>query len=266
MGATLRESVRIEGEGLHTGEPSCVWLHPYIGGIWFTKNSVRFPARWDYVCATRRCTTLGDQAVRIATVEHLLAAFWGQGITDCLVEVVRGEELPILDGSALPFVQMIEEAGTEPSPTASLRLSRTVLVQDGEGVLAVAPGADLAFGYIQFPEPIGVQAGVYRLETFSEQLAPARTFGFMHELEALHASRLALGGSLQNALVIDEKGYYNEPRFPDEPLRHKLLDALGDLYLCGYHLTGFHLTAIKSGHRLALELARQVALAFQSVA
>jgi len=170
-----------------------------------------------------------------------------------------------------------------PSPTAWARgvgahggapsFSRAVGEGDtgGEGILlharhadrylGLAFGGDALFGYIDFPAPLGVQAGVFPLSAVAEQIAPARTFGFLHEVEALRQQGLALGGALENALVIDETGYHNPARFEDEPLRHKLLDVLGDLYLCGARLTGFTLVAIKPGHALNVQLARQVAQA-----
>jgi UDP-3-O-[3-hydroxymyristoyl] N-acetylglucosamine deacetylase len=127
--------------------------------------------------------------------------------------------------------------------------------------LGLAFGGGVLFGYIDFPAPLGVQAGAFPLAAAAEQIAPARTFGFLREVEALRQQGLAQGGALDNALVIGETGYHNPARFEDEPLRHKLLDVLGDLYLCGARLTGFTLVAIKPGHALNVQLARQVAQA-----
>lgn len=127
--------------------------------------------------------------------------------------------------------------------------------------LGLAFGGGVLFGYIDFPAPLGVQAGAFPLADAAAQIAPARTFGFLREVEALRQQGLAQGGALDNALVIDETGYHNPARFEDEPLRHKLLDVLGDLYLCGARLTGFTLVAIKPGHALNVQLARQVAQA-----
>ena len=127
--------------------------------------------------------------------------------------------------------------------------------------LGLSFGGSVLFGYIDFPAPLGVQAGAFPLAAAAEQIAPARTFGFLREVEALRQQGLAQGGTLDNALVIDETGYHNPARFEDEPLRHKLLDVLGDLYLCGARLTGFTLVAIKPGHALNVQLARQVAQA-----
>jgi UDP-3-O-[3-hydroxymyristoyl] N-acetylglucosamine deacetylase len=328
LGATLRETVYFEGVGLHTGEMCRVAVHPTSNkrvpcAITFRKGASTFPARWDYVVDTTRATVIGDRATRISTVEHLMAALWITGITHCEIELLQGNEIPILDGSALPFVEVLErvKAGDLPSPpllrgeremgaaltpspsptkgegcaapntrqplwSAEAKLPRSIQPREGnptgavppacrgnlkEGVmiearqadryLGLAFGGDALFGYIDFPAPLGVQAGAFPLAAAAEQIAPARTFGFLREVEALRQQGLALGGALENALVIDETGYHNPARFEDEPLRHKLLDVLGDLYLCGARLTGFTLVAIKPGHALNVQLARQVAQA-----
>ena len=325
--ATVRETVRFEGVGLHTGELCRIAIHPASEAhtpcaITLRKGASVFPARWDYVVDTTRATVLGDGATRIGTVEHLMAALWITGITHCDIEVLQGDEIPILDGSALPFVEalgavkiVMEELppslrfpplreGNQPNavpPAGRGNLKEGVIlafeersggnlqhlpVGEGnqpnavppagrgnlkEGVmiearhadryLGLAFGGGVLFGYIDFPAPLGVQAGAFPLAAAAEQIAPARTFGFLREVEALRQQGLALGGALDNALLIDETGYHNPARFVDEPLRHKLLDVLGDLYLCGARLTGFTLVAIKPGHALNVQLARQVAQA-----
>jgi UDP-3-O-acyl-N-acetylglucosamine deacetylase len=348
IGATLRETVHFEGVGLHTGEVCRIAVHPVLDrhtpcAITIRKGAQRFPARWDYVVDATRATVLGNGATCISTVEHLMAALWITGITHCEIELLRGNEIPILDGSALPFVEALEgvKAGNPPSPrlsppllrgerevgsaltpspsptegergadaltpspsptkgegcaapntrqplwSAEASLPHSIQPREGnptgavppasrgnlkEGVmiearqadryLGLAFGGDALFGYIDFPAPLGVQAGAFPLAAAAEQIAPARTFGFLREVEALRQQGLALGGALENALVIDETGYHNPARFEDEPLRHKLLDVLGDLYLCGARLTGFTLVAIKPGHALNVQLARQVAQA-----
>ena len=313
--ATVRETVRFEGVGLHTGELCRIAIHPASEAhtpcaITLRKGTSVFPARWDFVVDTTRATVLGDGATRIGTVEHLMAALWMTGITHCEIEVLQGDEIPILDGSALPFVEALgavkiaNPPSPQPSPplqrgeretesplnpsssllawaegvgahggAPSFPLSRYTGEGDtrGEGILLHARHADrylglsfgggVLFGYIDFPAPLGVQAGAFPLAAAAEQIAPARTFGFLREVEALRQQGLALGGALDNALLIDETGYHNPARFEDEPLRHKLLDVLGDLYLCGARLTGFTLVAIKPGHALNVQLARQVAQA-----
>jgi UDP-3-O-[3-hydroxymyristoyl] N-acetylglucosamine deacetylase len=325
--ATVRETVRFEGVGLHTGELCRIAIHPASEAhtpcaITLRKGTSVFPARWDFVVDTTRATVLGDGATRIGTVEHLMAALWITGITHCDIEVLQGDEIPILDGSALPFVQALGAVkivmeklppslrfpplreGNQPNavpPAGRGNLKEGVIlafeersggnlqhlpVGEGnqpnavppagrgnlkEGVMIEARHADrylglsfgggVLFGYIDFPAPLGVQAGAFPLAAAAEQIAPARTFGFLREVETLRQQGLAQGGALDNALLIDETGYHNPARFEDEPLRHKLLDVLGDLYLCGARLTGFTLVAIKPGHALNVQLARQVAQA-----
>ena len=325
--ATVRETVRFEGVGLHTGELCRIAIHPVSEvrtpcAITLRKGASVFPARWDFVVDTTRATVLSDGATRVSTVEHLMAALWITGITHCDIEVLQGNEIPILDGSALPFVQALQAVkivmeklppslrfpplreGNQPNavpPAGRGNLKEGVIlafeersgghlqhlpVGEGnqpnavppagrgnlkEGVMIEARHADrylglsfgggVLFGYIDFPAPLGVQADAFPLADAAAQIAPARTFGFLREVEALRQQGLAQGGALDNALVIDETGYHNPARFEDEPLRHKLLDVLGDLYLCGARLTGFTLVAIKPGHALNVQLARQVAQA-----
>ena len=289
--ATVRETVRFEGVGLHTGELCRIALHPVSEArtpcaITLRKGTSVFPARWDYVVDTTRATVLSDGATRIGTVEHLMAALWMTGITHCEIEVLQGNEIPILDGSALPFVEALQavKAGIGVLPPSSrfpplcegnrtgdrtewvppacggnLKEGVTLESRRADRYLGLSFGGSVLFGYIDFPAPLGVQAGAFPLAAAAEQIAPARTFGFLREVEALRQQGLAQGGALDNALVIDETGYHNPARFEDEPLRHKLLDVLGDLYLCGARLTGFTLVAIKPGHTLNVQLARQVA-------
>jgi UDP-3-O-[3-hydroxymyristoyl] N-acetylglucosamine deacetylase len=287
--ATVRETVSFEGVGLHTGETCRVAIHPVAAAnapcaITIRKGASVFPARWDFVVDTTRATVLGDGATRISTVEHLMAALWITGITHCEIEVLQGNEIPILDGSALPFVQALGAVkivmeklppslrfpplreGNQPNavpPAGRGNLKEGVMIEarHADRYLGLSFGGGVLFGYIDFPAPLGVQAGAFPLAAAAEQIAPARTFGFLREVEALRQQGLAQGGALDNALLIDETGYHNPARFEDEPLRHKLLDVLGDLYLCGARLTGFTLVAIKPGHALNVQLARQVAQA-----
>jgi len=287
--ATVRETVRFEGVGLHTGELCRIAIHPASEAhtpcaITLRKGTSVFPARWDFVVDTTRATVLGDGATRIGTVEHLMAALWITGITHCDIEVLQGDEIPILDGSALPFVQALQAVkivmeklppslrfpplreGNQPNavpPAGRGNLKEGVMIEarHADRYLGLAFGGGVLFGYIDFPAPLGVQADAFPLADAAAQIAPARTFGFLREVEALRQQGLAQGGALDNALLIDETGYHNPARFEDEPLRHKLLDVLGDLYLCGARLTGFTLVAIKPGHALNVQLARQVAQA-----
>ncbi|MCS7301191.1 MAG: UDP-3-O-acyl-N-acetylglucosamine deacetylase, partial [Fimbriimonadales bacterium] len=149
-----------------------------------------------------------------------------------------------------------------PCGTGSLARAEPPLIAqaaDADRYLALSLSGDTLFGYIQFPAPLGVQTGAFPLQDACSTIAPARTFGFLHEVEALRQQGLARGGGLDNALIIGETGYHNPARFEDEPLRHKLLDALGDLYLSGVYLPRFTLVAVKPGHALNVQLARQLA-------
>ncbi|MDW8106723.1 MAG: UDP-3-O-acyl-N-acetylglucosamine deacetylase [Armatimonadota bacterium] len=279
---TLAETLRFEGVGLHTGESCVVVLHPLEAEparppklglpahLLIRKGNHTFPARWDFVVDTTRATVLGDGATRLSTVEHLMAALWMTGITHCLIECVRGSEVPILDGSALPFVEAIrnrfvflphQDGGKLGAEGHSLLSGGCPVleVRAADRYLVWHPVGDALIGYIQFPEPLGVQAGAFRSSSAAAEIAPARTFGFLHEVETLRRQGLAHGATLENALVIGETGYYNPARFADEPLRHKLLDVLGDLYLCGAYVSAFSLTAIKPGHALNVRLAQRIA-------
>lgn len=264
----LNDSCVIEGIGLHTGELCRIVLHPAEPGtgLWARFGSHLFPIRWDYVVNTQRATVVGDGTHTLSTVEHLMSALWALTLTDCIVEVLQGHEVPILDGSAYPFIEAIRAVGlTGTGVSVSEPLTRPVAVRQGERYGALVPSrGTFATGYIQFPEPLGVQTGTFALDQFESEIAPARTFGFLHEVEALRQQGLARGGSLECALVIDQTGYHNPARFEDEPLRHKVLDAIGDLYLCGAHLVGFHLTVVKAGHALHTALAEAVAQGWQN--
>ncbi len=258
---TLRSAVDIQGVGLHTGEPARIRIHPSDEGqITVRIGSMQFPARWDYVVDTRRATVLAHEGATLSTVEHLLSAMWALRIGSAVIEVLEGREVPILDGSALPFVEVLESAGLLPcSECPQVPLPTAVSVRQGERLLMLLPGEETAIGSITLPPPFHYQAGVFALSDYRAQIAPARTFGFLHEVEALRQQGLALGGSLENALVLDENGYHNTARFKDEPLRHKLLDCLGDLMLCGACLCRFQLVAFMPGHGINRELARETA-------
>lgn len=275
---TLRETLPFEGVGLHTGERCKIRLHPaeftreeadlaIPKGVTRCHITVRkeghaFPARWEFVVDTTRATVLGDGAVKISTVEHLMAALWMTGITHCVIEVVQGNEVPILDGSALPFVEAIRTHSQPLSPSVETGGEGALQLRQADRYLALSFSGDTLFGYIQFPEPLGVQAGAFSAADAVTMIAPARTFGFLREVEMLRQQGLARGGALDNALVIDETGYHNPARFEDEPLRHKLLDVLGDLYLSGVYLPRFTLVAVKPGHALNVQLARELARRF----
>ncbi len=253
MSRILKESLRFEGKGLHTGEPATVWIHPpeRLEGIVFQVEGVRIPAHHRAVVDTRRSTVLGKEGLQVATVEHLLAALWGMDIHHALVEV-RGSEIPALDGSALPFAEAIHEAPTEEVDLKPHTLGETVVVREGERTWIAVPDKVLRLSVsIRFPGGLNQFLDIPELtpEVFLREIAPARTFVFAHEVKAIRDAGLARGGSLDNTVVLGEQGVVNPEglRFPDEPVRHKALDVIGDLALIGVPLP-VHVVAQRTGH------------------
>ncbi len=261
---TLSGSAEIEGVGLHSGEPSRVRLAPsshegfWLG--WLDAPDLP-PQRLEpgQVCETTLCTALDLAGRRLATVEHLLAALAGTGLTQ--VEIwVEGAEVPLLDGSALPWVNLIAEAGLRPlgSRSEHSRLRRPLTLQAGTSFITALPADGLHLGAaIDFDQPaIGRQMLALALtpQSFVAEIAPARTFGLLSQVEQLRAAGLIQGGALENALVCDGDRWLNPPlRFADEPVRHKILDLLGDLALVG--LPEAQVFAYRGSHRLHTELA-----------
>ncbi|MBI2585928.1 MAG: UDP-3-O-acyl-N-acetylglucosamine deacetylase [Rhodospirillales bacterium] len=257
---TLKSSVSCVGVGLHSGKPASLTLQPAAidAGIVFKRTDIggaAIPAKWDHVVDSRMCTTIGDgNGVAIGTVEHLMAALAGCGIDNAVVEV-DGPEVPIMDGSAQPFVAMVATAGVvnQDAPRQVIRVLKTVSVETGNSQARLSPGSclsldvaiDFASGAVAKQSlSIGVVNG-----SFARELAGARTFGFLHEVEKLWAAGLAKGGSLDNAVVVSGDKVLNQEglRFDDEFVRHKILDAVGDLYLAGAPIIGnFH--GVRSGH------------------
>lgn len=267
---TLRAPIDCVGTGLHTGARVRVRLCPAPAGsgIVFRRTDlgVDIPARYDCVIDTRLCTVLASPErpdVRVGTVEHLMAALAGCGVTDVTVDV-DGPEVPVLDGSASPWVFLLDCAGRvalDAAPRA-IEVLRPVRVQEGAAFAELRPGADgfdLALS-IAFDAPaIGRQSLTLRLgeEAFRRELSHARTFAQVHEIEGLRAAGLARGGSLDNAVVVDGAAVLNPAglRAPDEFVRHKLLDAVGDLALAGAALRA-RFVGHRSGHALNNRLLR----------
>jgi UDP-3-O-[3-hydroxymyristoyl] N-acetylglucosamine deacetylase len=267
---TLKTSVSIEGVGLHSGHPVRTVFRPAPAGhgIVFRRmdrQGATIPARVESASTFDYATTLSAGGVSVGTVEHVLSAAFGEGLDNCSIEL-DGPEVPILDGSALPFVRLFHAAGFERLnvPVTRLSLSEPVEVsRDGRGVSFRPDGPGLTITYeIDFRHPVvGRQelTVAVRPEEYSTRIAPARTFGFAREVEALRSRGLARGGSLQNAVVLDESGILSGPlRFRDEFVRHKILDLIGDLALLGAVLDG-HIHARKAGHALHIEFARALA-------
>lgn len=261
---TLKNVIRATGVGLHTGDKIYLTLRPAAPdtGIIFRRvdleEPMEIPAKAENVGDTRLSTTLVKDGVRISTVEHLLSAFAGLGIDNAYVDV-SAAEVPIMDGSAGPFVFLIQSAGVEEqnAPKRFIRILETVEVTDGDKKARFEPfdGFEVTFG-IDFDHPVIHHE--YRSSTidfsstsFVKEVSRARTFGFLRDIEMLRESGLALGGSMENAIVVDDFKVLNEDglRYDDEFVKHKILDAIGDLYLLGHSLIGaFH--GYKSGHGL----------------
>jgi len=245
---TFAHSVTCTGVGLHSGAPVHMTLHPAATdhGIVFKRadvdaNKALVPARYDRVVDTRLGTTLANEhGVSVATIEHLMAALWACNIDNALIEL-DGPEVPIMDGSSEPFVFQIETAGirTQNAPRRAVRLLKPVTATVGDAEVTLEPfdgfAIDIAIDFEH--KAIARQVASYDFSkiTFKNMLSRARTFGFEHEVEALRKMGLARGGSLHNAIVIGEEGVLNREglRFNDEFVRHKALDAIGDLYLAG---------------------------------
>lgn len=269
---TLKNVIRATGVGLHTGEKVYLTLRPAApnSGIRFRRVDLAEPvvidARPDNVGDTTLSTTLVKGGVRISTVEHLLSAFAGLGIDNAYVDV-SAPEVPIMDGSAGPFVFLIQSAGVQEqeAPKRFLRIKRPLQVEDGDKWARFEPhdGFRVTFT-IDFDHPVfdkdSQTASVeFSSTSFVKEIARARTFGFMRDIEMLRKNRLALGGSMDNAIVVDKFRVLNEDglRSGDEFVKHKILDAIGDLYLLGHSLIG-SFTGYKSGHGLNNHLLREL--------
>jgi UDP-3-O-[3-hydroxymyristoyl] N-acetylglucosamine deacetylase len=267
---TLKTIVSASGVGLHTGQKARISLRPAPPdtGIVFRRVDlaapIDIPARADLVGDTRLASCLTRDGVKIHTVEHLMSALGGLGIDNVYVDL-DAAEVPIMDGSASPFVLLMQQAGIVEQAAAKrfLRVTRRVEVRDAEKWARLDPfeGYKLSFS-IEFKHPV-IERSTQVVEvdfaqtSYLKEIARARTFGFMHEVESLRESGLALGGGLDNAVVLDEFRVLNVEglRFADEFIRHKLLDAIGDLYLLGKPLLGAF-SAHKSGHALNNRLLR----------
>jgi UDP-3-O-[3-hydroxymyristoyl] N-acetylglucosamine deacetylase len=267
---TLKSATRTTGVGLHTGARVELVLRPAAvdTGIVFHRidepGSTPLPARAENVGDTRLSSTLRRDGVSVSTVEHLMSALAGLGIDNLHVDVA-GPEIPIMDGSAFPFVYLLQTAGLAEQAAYKryLRVVAPVEVRDGDKWARFEPfrGFKLDFT-IDFPHPVFGTENRHVIVDFAEhsyvkEVARARTFGFMQDVEAMRAAGLALGGSLHNAVVLDETRVLNSEglRFDNEFVRHKMLDAIGDLYLLGHPLIGQY-TAYKPGHALNNALAR----------
>ncbi|MDD5276539.1 MAG: UDP-3-O-acyl-N-acetylglucosamine deacetylase [Methylovulum sp.] len=267
---TLKNTIRATGVGLHTGQKVYLTLRPAEPntGIRFRRvdldEPVTIQATPGNVGETVLSTTLVAGDVKISTIEHLLSAFAGLGIDNAIIDV-SAAEVPIMDGSAGPFVFLLQSAGVEEQdyPKQYIRIKRSVRVEEGDKWASFEPfdgfkvTFTIDFEHPAFDENVKTATMDFSSTTFVKEVSRARTFGFMKDIEMLRQNNLALGGSLDNAIVVDDNKILNEDglRCADEFVKHKILDAIGDLYLLGHSLIG-EFTGYKSGHGLNNKLLR----------
>ncbi|MGH1398239.1 MAG: UDP-3-O-acyl-N-acetylglucosamine deacetylase [Alphaproteobacteria bacterium] len=268
MQHTLKSDIKINGIGLHSGKDITLTIRPAKpdSGITFIRTDVMdrdalIPALWDHVSNTQLCTVISNEdGVSVGTIEHVMSALRGCGIDNAILEL-NGAEVPIMDGSAMPFVEAIDSVGTcaQDAPRKVIKVLKEVSVEhDGKRVTLKPSDIETFTGEIEFSHP---DIGNQKFETqllngnFRHDIAEARTFGFLHEVEYMRKNGLALGGSPDNAIVLDTNKILNEEglRFEDEFIRHKLLDAIGDLYLAGFPIIGAY-DGVKAGHAINNEI------------
>jgi UDP-3-O-acyl-N-acetylglucosamine deacetylase len=253
---TLAKTATFEGRGLHSGEPVKLTVHPAEEGIVFQKGSSKWDAKPENVTDTSRCTRLGE----VSTIEHLMAAFAGLGVTDAVVEV-QGGELPALDGCAVAYCEGIANTGLAKFGSAQVTgpFSRVFHI-DGEVEIAISSGD----GRWRYEFECGDrwpnwQHFEFSFEnSFAKEVAPARTFAFEEEMDAIRKAGLGKGLDEESAFLIGANGYVNKTRFDDEPARHKLLDLIGDLYLAGVPPQLLNVVGQRSGHRTNIDAAKKL--------
>jgi len=259
--ATLKKEVSFSGVGVHSGKNVVCSLKPSSSGeiLFVLKNEESFELRIDpFRIESSFSSILTDGLHKVHTVEHLLAALYVFGVDSIAIEL-EGDEVPILDGSARPIAEALKDAGIQTLPLKKtyLKIVKPFVVHEGNASIAVDPDDDFKITYaIEFAHP-AIQKQTFNvvvnIDTFIQEIAPARTFGFLKDVEKLWARGLALGGSFANAIVLDEEAVVNGPlRFEDEFVRHKIIDLIGDLSLVGYPLIG-HFNAHRAGHSLHLK-------------
>ncbi len=261
---TLKNTIRATGVGLHSGDKVYLTLHPaeINSGVCFRRvdldEPIKIQATPENVGETMLSTTLVKDGVKVATIEHLLSALAGLGIDNAIVDV-SAAEVPIMDGSAGPFVFLLQSAGVEEqdSPKKYIKIKKRIYVEDDDKWAAFEPfdgfkvTFTIDFDHPAFPDHLKTSVMDFSSTTFVKEVSRARTFGFMKDIEFLRENNLALGGSLDNAIVVDNDKVLNEDglRYADEFVKHKILDAIGDLYLLGHSLIG-EFKGFKSGHAL----------------
>lgn len=261
---TLKKEIYTNGVGVHSGDQVTVKIKPAPAdhGIKFIRTDLAsgnvIDAKFDSVVDTRLCTVIENASgASVSTIEHIMSAFYGMGIDNAIVEI-NAQEMAIMDGSSAPFVALIDKAGTitQDRTRHILKITKPVSIEDGDKFISIAPADEFTIDCsIEFPHPvIGKQAFSFSFarDSYNFEVSRARTFGFAHEIEALRKMGLAKGGSLENAIGIDENGVMNPEGLryvPDEFVRHKVLDCIGDLYLSGAFLQA-KVVAHKPSHAL----------------
>jgi UDP-3-O-[3-hydroxymyristoyl] N-acetylglucosamine deacetylase len=268
---TLRERITFSGVGLHTGNAARTIVEPAepdTGLIFRVEDGVVIPALAEYVVDTSRATVLGRDGAKLSTVEHLLSALRGMGI-DNAVMIAEGGEIPVMEGSAKTFADAIDAAGVRVSdvPRQTFRPDRAMGFRDDDKTVAIIPSIAWRIKFtVVYPPPIGTQffEGEITPEFYRNEIAPARTFGYLHEVEALRARGLALGGTLDNAVVFAPDGPMQPLFWADEPVRHKVLDMIGDFALLGMY-PQCEVVALKSGHKLHAAVMSELRTAERAV-
>ena len=267
---TLKKEIVVEGISLHSGEDAKIRLMPAAEntGIVFYRadldKKVKVKAKPASVVNLIRNTTIGSHKIKeakISTIEHLMAAIWGSGIDNLEIEV-SGPEIPVIDGSAFPYYQELSKSGTQKqkSKRRVYQIEETIFAREEDSYIAILPYDGFKISYtLDYDHPV-IGSSYFEFEAakmdFAEEISKARTFGFASEVEKLHEQGLALGGSLDNAVLIEADKTVNPLRFENEFVRHKILDVVGDMFLNG-RIRG-HIMAVKSGHRLHVKLAEKI--------
>lgn len=260
---TIKKEFKIKGYGLHSGKESeIIFLKaPENTGIVFIKDNEEIPALLDYVIDTYRGITLGKNNIKIMTVEHLLSAIYGLKISNLFI-FVKGEEIPIFDGSSLYWINILKEAEIlqQEYPLKIYTLEKPIFEKEGKGLILLFPSSSFSVtSVISFPDTILYwQKYILKsLDNYEKEIAFARTFGFWYEIDELKKRGLIKGASLENALLVGSEGYENEPRSLDEPVRHKILDILGDFSLLGGYLKA-NVYSLSSGHTLHVKILKKL--------
>lgn len=269
---TVKNAVVVKGVGVHSGERAVVKVLPAVesSGITFIRTDIKdinnvVPAKWDYVSDTKLCTAIANkEGARVSTVEHMMSAFAVMGVDNAVVEI-DGPELPIMDGSSLEFIKRIAHIGLskQKSRRKAIVIKKAVRFVEDDKEVRLIPSLQQKYSFdIEFEsKAIGFQSYDYMLDgdSYVEEIAPARTFGHMREVEYLRSLGLAKGGSLENAVVVDDEKVLNPEglRYSNEFVRHKILDAIGDMYMAGFQIIGsYH--GFKSSHSMNNHLLREL--------